>query len=240
MEEIIKVEVNENQEPIVSGRNLHEVLEIKTPYTQWFERMVEYGFGENVDFVTVSQKSETANNGYTTRFDHAVKLDMAKEICMLQRSEKGRLTRKYFIEVEKELNSPEKIMARALKIAENKLNEATNKIKYLEITNSSLTVDNARMLPKAEYFDELVDRNLLTSFRETAKLYGIKERVFINFLLDKKFVYRDKKGKLMPFADRNDGLFEIKETFNEKTAWRGTQTLITPKGRETFRLLRIC
>ena len=128
----------------------------------------------------------------------------------------------------------------ALKIAENKLNEATNKIKYLEIRNSNLTVDNARMLPKAEYFDELVDRNLLTSFRETAKLLKVKERDFINFLIERKYLYRDKKGKLTPFAERNDGLFEIKETFNEKTAWRGTQTLVTPKGRETFRLLRIC
>ena len=242
MEEIIKVEVNENQEPIVSGRNLHEVLEIKTPYTQWFERMVEYGFGENVDFALVSQKCETNNpkNPYTEITDHAIKLDMAKEICMLQRSEKGRMTRKYFIEVEKELNSPEKIMARALKIAENKLNEAANKIKYLEVTNSNLTVDNARMLPKAEYFDELVDRNLLTNFRDTAKLLKLKEREFINFLIEKKYLYRDKKGKLTPFADRNDGLFEIKETFNDKTAWRGTQTLVTPKGRETFRLLKIC
>lgn len=93
------------------------------------------------------------------------------------------------------------------------------------------------MAPKAEYFDELVDRNLLTNFRETAKELGVKERDFIRFLIDRKYIYRDKKGRLMPYADKNDGLFEIKETFNEKTQWKGTQTLITPKGRETFRLL---
>ena len=86
-------------------------------------------------------------------------------------------------------------------------------------------------------FDELVARNLLTNFRETAKELGIKERDFIRFLIDRKYIYRDKKGRLMPYADKNDGLFEIKETFNEKTQWKGTQTLITPKGRETFRLL---
>ena len=121
-------------------------------------------------------------------------------------------------------------MARALQIA-------NREIKKLSIRNSELTVDNQIMKPKADYFDELVDRNLLTSFRETAKQFEIGEKKFINFLLDKKYIYRDKKGKLMPYADKNNGLFEIKETFNEKTQWSGTQTLITPKGRETFRLL---
>ena len=103
--------------------------------------------------------------------------------------------------------------------------------------NSQLTVDKQIMQPKAEYFDELVDRNLLTSFRETAKQLGIGEKAFIAFLIEKKYIYRDKKGKLMPYAEKNNGLFEIKECFNEKTKWSGTQTLVTPKGRETFRLL---
>ena len=95
------------------------------------------------------------------------------------------------------------------------------------------------MRPKAEYFDELVDRNLLTNFRETAKLLRVKEKAFLQFLFEKKFIYRDKKGKIQPYADKNNGLFEIKECFNEKTRWNGTQTLITPKGRETFRLLML-
>lgn len=107
----------------------------------------------------------------------------------------------------------------------------------LTAANSQLTVDKQIMQPKAEYFDELVDRNLLTSFRETAKQLGIGEKAFIAFLIEKKYIYRDKKGKLMPYAEKNNGLFEIKECFNEKTKWSGTQTLVTPKGRETFRLL---
>lgn len=107
----------------------------------------------------------------------------------------------------------------------------------LTAANSQLTVDNQIMQPKADYFDELVDRNLLTSFRETAKQLEIKEKVLIQFLLEKKYIYRDKKGKLMPYAEKNNGLFEVKECFNEKTQWSGTQTLVTPKGRETFRLL---
>lgn len=107
----------------------------------------------------------------------------------------------------------------------------------LTAANSQLTVEKQIMQPKADYFDELVDRNLLTSFRETAKQLEVGEKSFIQFLLDKKYIYRDKKGKLMPYAEKNNGLFEVKECFNEKTQWSGTQTLVTPKGRETFRLL---
>ena len=119
------------------------------------------------------------------------------------------------------------------------LKDEQEKNKTLQAVNSSLTVDNQIMRPKAEYFDELVDRNLLTNFRETAKLLRVKEKAFLQFLFDKKFIYRDKKGKIQPYADKNNGLFEIKECFNEKTSWNGTQTLITPKGRETFRLLML-
>ena len=93
------------------------------------------------------------------------------------------------------------------------------------------------MKPKADYFDELVERNTLTNFRETAKQLGIPPKKFVDFLLEHKYVYRDKRGKLLPYQDKNNGLFEVKECFNDKTKWSGTQTLVTPKGRETFRLL---
>lgn len=126
--------------------------------------------------------------------------------------------------------SPEELMARALVVAQQTLADRERRI-------SELTVTNQIMQPKAEYFDQIVDRNLLTNFRETAKQLGIKERSFIQFLIDHKYLYRDKRGKLMPYADKNNGLFEVKECFNDKTQWSGTQTLITPKGRETFRLL---
>ena len=115
--------------------------------------------------------------------------------------------------------------------------ETLEQNKALQAVNSSLTVDNQIMKPKADYFDELVDRNLLTNFRETAKQLQVKEKEFIRFLLEKKFIYRDKRGKIQPYADKNNGLFEVKEFSNEKTGFASTQTLITPKGRETFRLL---
>lgn len=128
--------------------------------------------------------------------------------------------------------TPEELMAKALTVAQKTLADREARL-------AALTVDNQIMKPKADYFDELVDRNLLTNFRETAKQLEVKERDFIQFLLNKKYIYRDKRGKLMPYADKNNGLFEIKECFNEKTQWSGTQTLVTPKGRETFRLLFI-
>ena len=128
--------------------------------------------------------------------------------------------------------SPEELMARALDVAHNI-------IRRLESENSRLTVKNAIMAPKADYFDQLVDRNLLTNFRETAKELGVAPRTFVQFLLDKKYIYRDQKGKLLPYEGKNDGLFEVKECTNQKTQWSGVQTMVTPKGRETFRLLCI-
>lgn len=133
--------------------------------------------------------------------------------------------------------SDEEIMAKALLIGKHTIEQQQLRIQNLEVTNSKLSVSNTIMRPKADYFDELVDRNLLTNFRETAKQLGIGQKAFVNFLLEKKYVYRDKKGKLMPYAGKGDGLFEVKECFNEKTAWSGVQVLITPKGREVFRLL---
>lgn len=118
------------------------------------------------------------------------------------------------------------------------LKEEQDKRKVLEAANAALTVDNQIMKPKADYFDELVDRNLLTNFREAAKQLGVPPKKFVSFLLERKYIYRDKKGKLQPYQQYVDsGLFNLKECINEKTGWGGTQTLITPKGRETFRLL---
>ena len=134
--------------------------------------------------------------------------------------------------IEEVLLSPETIINLATQLKDER--EAR---KQLQIVNSQLAVDNQIMQPKAKYFDDLVERNLLTNFRDTAKMLKVKEREFIRWLLDKKYIYRDKKNKLVPTANKNDGLFEIKETKNESTAWKGTQTLITPKGRETFNIL---
>ena len=128
--------------------------------------------------------------------------------------------------------SPEELMARALLVAQRTIADREARI-------SSLTVENQIILPKAEYFDHLCERRLLTNFRETAKQLGVPPKRFTEFLLERKYIYRDKRGKLLPYEDKNSGYFEVKETYNEKTDWSGTQTLVTPKGREAFRLLYV-
>lgn len=152
---------------------------------------------------------------------------------MIQRTDIGRKFRQYFISIEEAWNSPEMVMQRALSIA-------NERVKTLQLSVSQLTVDNQIMKPKAEYFDELVDRKLLTNFRDTAKELHIGQKEFIQFLIDHKYVYRDQRGKLKPYMPYvEDGLFELKKFTNTKTGFTDTQTLVTPKGKETFRLLGI-
>lgn len=118
--------------------------------------------------------------------------------------------------------------------------ELATRLKDEKAKNTQLTVSNQIMQPKADYFDMLVDRNLLTGIRDTAKELGIRQNDFVRFLLDKGYLYRSKKGKLRPYATYVDsGLFEMKEFVNDKTGYTDTQTMITPKGKETFRLLCI-
>lgn len=127
--------------------------------------------------------------------------------------------------------TPEELMAAALIMAQKTIENQKTRL-------SSLTVENQIMKPKADYFDDLVDRNLLTNFRDTAKQFHAGQNEFVSFLLGKKYIYRDKSGKLLPYQRYvDDGLFELKECVNDKSGWKGMQTLITPKGRETFRLL---
>ena len=186
MNELIKISYENAEHPTVSGRELHKALEVETRYNDWFKRMCEYGFSDKEDFYSILSKTSEGGRPST---DHQLTIPMAKEICMLQRSEKGKQFRQYFIRVEEAWNSPEMIMKRALEIA-------NEKVKALQVSVSQLTVDKQIMQPKADYFDELVDRNLLTGIRETAKELKVKQNTFVNFLLDKKYLYRDKRASL--------------------------------------------
>ena len=127
MNEVITVTLNDNHEPVVSGRQLHEALEVKTKYADWFNRMIDYGFAENQDFLLLKNEQQTGRGGHN-KVDHIIKLDMAKEIAMIQRTERGKQVRQYFIQVEKDFNSPEKIMARALLMADQKVHKLEAKI----------------------------------------------------------------------------------------------------------------
>lgn len=214
------------------------MLGVNSNYTTWFNRMCDYGFKEHVDFETCFPNLESENqHGGQNKVDHQLTIPMAKEICMLQRTERGKECRQYFIQIEEQWNSPDAIMQRALQIANSRVEKLRGENLALQAANSDLTVRNQVMQPKADYFDQLVDRNLLTNFRDTAKQLGIKPRTFTTWLVDHKYLYRDKSGKLNPYEAKNKGLFEVKEFVNEKTGFSSTQTLVTPKGRETFRLL---
>lgn len=139
---------------------------------------------------------------------------------------------------QQETLSPEELMAKALMVAQQTIAEREARINAQAAEISVLTVDKQIMQPKAEYFDDLVDRNLLTNFTEAAKQIGVKRKALIGFMVDHGYLYRDKKGNLLPYANKkSDGLFDVKQSTNQKTGWAGCQTLLTPKGMETFRLL---
>lgn len=223
MNELIKINY-ESDRPTVLARDLHEFLEVETPFNKWFSRMCEYGFTDGADFQTFLSES----TGGRPATDAQLTIDMAKEICMLQRNEKGKQARQYFLQLEREWNSPEAVMSRALRMAEERLER-------FKAINANLSVQNAIMQPKAEYFDGLCDRESLTGVRETAKLLGMKQNDFVKWLIDHKYIYRDKRSRLMPYAEHVDsGLFTVKETYNDKTDWTGVQMLVTVKGKERF------
>lgn len=121
MNQLIKTTTNENGEIIVNGRELHEFLEVKSNYSTWFERMTEYGFVENTDYVLLSNFEKQSGSGGHNKIDHAMKLDMAKEISMIQRNEKGKQARQYFLQLERLWNSPEMVIKRAMDFQQQKI-----------------------------------------------------------------------------------------------------------------------
>ncbi len=220
MNELVKVNF---ETQTVSARELHEQLGIEKRFSAWFETNSQ-GFIEGEDFTSVLSGTVVNNGAYRELQDYNMTVDMAKHLCLMSKTEKGKQCRQYLIDLEKAWNTPEQIMARALDIAHKTIN--------------SLKEENLVMKPKAEYFDELVERNLLTSFRTTAKEFGIKESVLIGWLIENKYIYRDQKNKLCAYAaPKTNGLFDEKEYTCKHSTHAGTQTLITPKGRETFRIL---
>lgn len=188
MNEVIKVTVNDNHEPIVSGRKLHEALGVKTPYDKWFPRMTEYGFTENEDFSTFLSES----TGGRRATDHVIKLDMAKEIAMIQRTDKGKEVRQYFIQVEKDFNSPEKIMARALLMADKK-------IKLLENENENLLIELEEANKNADYLDLILQTKDSLTITQIAQDYGISARK-MNQLLKQERIQRIVNGQWVLYA----------------------------------------
>lgn len=172
MNDLIKVNY-ENDRPTVLARDLHEMLGVNTRYNDWFTRMCEYGFSEGIDFY--SFLSKTPEQGGRPAQDAQLTIEMAKEICMLQRNEKGKQARQYFIQLEKDWNSPEKVMARALKIADKK-------IMLLQDENAQQKQIIAELNPKASYYDVVLQTKDAISTSQIAKDYG-KSAMWLNDLL---------------------------------------------------------
>lgn len=204
MNELIKVTTNENDEQIVNGRELYEFLEVKDNYTDWFKRMVKYGFDENVDFIGFSEKSDKPFGG-RPQVNHYVKLDMAKEISMLQRTEKGKQARRYFIQLEKYWNSPEMITKRALEFQQKKID--------------TLELENAELKPKALFADSVSASHTSILVGELAKLIkqngvNIGANRLFNWLRENGYLIK-RKGtdwNMPTQLSMEQGLFEIKET----------------------------
>lgn len=189
MNDLIKVNYDTEQ-PTVLARELHEVLNIGTQYTKWFERMKEYGFSENVDFKAISQKRLTAQGNETTYIDHEISIDMAKQICMIQRSPEGKQIRQYFIDLEKAWNTPEQIMARALQFASKQIESLKGECKFLgeQVVEQQKII--SELEPKANYVDTILQSKSLVLMTQIAKDYGMSARKMNQILNDLKVQYK--------------------------------------------------
>lgn len=229
--ELIKI-VENNGKRAVNARELHQFLESKQDFSTWIKNRIEkYDFVENQDYQTAPQIYGTANGGHSTRTEYALSIDMAKELSMVENNEKGKLARRYFIECEKIAVEKEQAKAPTTYL------EALKALVASEERKQALELENKVMKPKADYFDDLVERNMLTGLRDTAKELGWKQNAFINQLIKDGYLYRNNSKSLRPVAEYANDLFVLKDSKSDRTKWVGVQTMITPKGKETFKLL---
>ena len=225
MNELIPITMNENQEPIISGRVLYDQLGLdKSQWSRWYKLNIvdnEF-FSENVDYQTL----DIMSNGNQTK-DFAIKLDMAKELCMLCRNDKGKQARQYFIQIEKDWNSPDKLMARALKIAETTIGQLRleTKVKDQQI---------AELKPKADYTDRILRSKGTVTVTSIAKDYGMSGSAFNKLLHELKVQF--KQGNIwLLYKDHHDKGYTHSKSFDYEDSHGLPQTRMstewTQKGR---------
>lgn len=199
----------DTEQPTVSARDLHEALEINTRFNDWFPRMVEYGFVDGKDFY--SKMSKTSYVGGRPSTDYEMTIDMAKQICMIQRTDKGKQCRQYFIDLEKAWNTPEQIMARALKVADRRMKE--------------LNLQLAEAKPKIEFFDTVANSKTALPMDRVAKVLdmGIGRNKLFEILRDKKILDRNNIP-YQTYVDR--GYFRVVE---QKYTKPNGETVVTTK-----------
>lgn len=228
MNELIKVNYENADRPTVSGRELHEALGLESNYTTWMKRMCEYGFSEGNDFTTCFPNLESENqHGGQNKIDHQLTIPMAKELCMLQRTEKGKFWRQYFINVEEKWNSPEAIMARALQLSNVKM-------KQLETTVSDLQKQMEQDKPKVLFADSVTASSSSILIGELAKLIkqngvDIGQRRLFEWMRVNGYLIKRKGSEYNLPTQRSmeQGLMEIKETSVVHTGY--TTISKTPK-----------
>ena len=230
MDELVKVNFDTQT---VSARELHEQLHIGTRFNDWFPRMTEYGFLEGTDFY--SKMSKTDNGGRPST-DYEISVDMAKQICMIQRTPEGKAVRQYLIDLEKAWNTPEQVFARALKMADEKINS-------LKEINTSLIAENQRMKPKEIFADAVSASHTSILIGDLAKLicqngYQIGQKRLFEWLRENNFLIKCGSSKNMPQQRYvEQGLFEVKESNvqNPDGSVRITRTTkVTGKGQIYF------
>ena len=229
--ELIKIESKNGINFVGSLKDLYLDVGMSKPHwSKWCNNNVENNtfFSEGKDYQTFTQEV----NGNNTK-DYACTLDMAKHLIMQMPTENAHKYRQYLIDYE---NKNKFMLPRTYKEALIELVAQVEKNEILELENKQQKEVIEEQKPKVEYFDTLVDRKLLTGFRDTAKEFRVKQNDFMKFLEEKKFIYRDKKDKPKPYAKYVDnGLFELKDFTNN--GYSDVRVFITVKGKETFRLL---
>lgn len=224
----------ESEQPTVSARELHEGLEINTKFTTWFERMCEYGFSEGNEFFP--KVGKTSEQGGRPSIDYQISIDMAKQICMIQRTDKGKQYRQYFIDLEKAWNTPEQVMARALKIANNEIDK-------LKADNKVLIADTERMKPKEIFADAVESSRTSILIGDMAKLicqngHEIGQNRLFEWMRQNDYLIKCGGSKNMPTQKAMEQkLFEVKErtVVNPDGSVRITRTtLVTGKGQIHF------
>lgn len=227
MNQLISTQNNEHGEIIISGRELHEFLGVKTKYPDWFNRMTDYGFVEHQDYIVLLPKYEKQiGSGGHNKIDHHIKLDMAKEIAMIQRTDRGKEARQYFLQVEKAWNSPEMIIKRAMQIQDRKILELENKIqedkrytdfgKVVEMSEASVNI--------GAFVKIIFDKHGINIGRN--KLF--------DWLRDKGYLIKSGREKNNPKQQYiEQGLFELRPTIVKRSEGdvQSHTTLITGKGQ---------
>lgn len=211
MSELIPINYDTAGQPTVSARELHEGLEIGTKFATWFPRMAEYGFSENVDYKTCYPNLGSENHGGQNMVDYQITVDMAKQICMIQRSEKGRQYRQYFLDLEKAWNTPEQVFARALKMADQTIAKLQDTNKFLE-----QKIESDR--PKTIFADAVSTSKTSILIGDLAKLicqngYQIGQKRLFQWMRDNGYLMKKGFSYNMPMQRYvEQGLFEVKES----------------------------